>query len=237
MSSRRTSIGWRLLCLLCLAGCDRTAPPSVAELKRLVSEASSVPTRWYDVGERGVVSSFPGDAAGMPTEPPGAPLFAAAAFAAAERDAPAQLPGAAPLTGDQQKRDEAAERAGFEMLMPPRRVFVGPGVMSREWFDIICPPRPDGPGGRSPYVSLIRPEYITGLTREIKGDTITGTVAFEVKNAYRGKVNYIARRAERRWRIVEFRLPVRGSGTRLGADGMWRLIRRDDETGAWVESR
>lgn len=237
MSSRRMALGSLLLCLLSPAGCDRTAPPSVAELKRLVSEASSVPARWYSVGERGVVSNFPGDAVGGPAEPPGAPLFVAAAFASAEGDAPAQLPGAALLAEEEQKRDEAAERAEFEMLMPPHRVFVGPAIMSREWFDIICPPRPDGPGGRSPYVSLIHPEYITGLTRQVHGDTITGTVAFEARDAYRGKVNFIARRGPGGWRVVEFRLPLLGGGSRLQAGGMWAPIQRDDETGEWVVLR
>ncbi|MFC1806472.1 hypothetical protein ACFL09_05775, partial [Planctomycetota bacterium] len=200
------------------------------------------PTRWYKVKEHVVLPNAPSDAVSGPTEPPGAPLFVAISLGQIERAI--QLPGAASLTEEEQKRleaeaarREAAERAELEILKQPHRVFVGPGVMSREWFDILCPPRPSGAGGRPPYVSLIHPEYITRLTRQAKGDTTTGTVAFEAKDAFRGKVTYIARHGPKGWRVVEFRLPVRGIGTRLQPNGMWKPIRRDDRKGKWIESR
>ena len=81
---------------------------------------------------------------------------------------------------------------------------------------------PKDKDGKFPsYASMIHPEYITDCTCKVDGDTATGTVTFKVEKLYEGKIDYVARKKDGRWRIEEFNLPDVKMRTVLGADGKW----------------
>jgi len=75
----------------------------------------------------------------------------------------------------------------------------------------------------APYASFLWPENITAVTREARGDTITGAVSFREKGLYEGTVEYTARRRADGWRVEEFRLPASGYRTTRMPAGTWKL--------------
>jgi len=79
----------------------------------------------------------------------------------------------------------------------------------------------DKDGKTKPYGSVIHAEYITDCTCKTDGDTATGTVTFKAEKAYEGKVEYVARKKDGKWRIEEFHIPDMKIHTVLGADGKW----------------
>jgi hypothetical protein len=57
-------------------------------------------------------------------------------------------------------------------------------------------------------VTMIHADRITDCTCNVEGDKATGRVSFRVPNLFEGKVNYVARRREGKWRIEEFFMPA-----------------------------
>jgi len=79
-----------------------------------------------------------------------------------------------------------------------------------------------GPSGDgSAYASVIRPEWVTSVTRKEGQNRVSGTVSFDC-SLHRGRVNYVAERRDGRWRIVEISMPRSGIVTGLTNGGMWR---------------
>jgi len=214
-------------------------PPSVDELKSLVSAAASVPAPWL-LGEKDVgLMGMRGCAARSPDEPPGMPLTVAISFATGPQEEIVELPGQGQLTeGERAARERrlAARKARQAAREAEFRCLVGEPSGGRQRICDALLPR-QARGARDAYASLIRPEYITRLTRRVDGDAVTGTVHYEAKGVYRGRADYTARRGPKGWRVVEFRLPAHRTGTRLHDGGLWRLIRLDPVRRAWVDWR
>ncbi|HEX5104847.1 MAG TPA: hypothetical protein VFV87_13595, partial [Pirellulaceae bacterium] len=74
------------------------------------------------------------------------------------------------------------------------------------------------------YASYIQPEYVTEVTVQVAGDTASGEVAFEKEGLYRGRVRYVARRADGDWRIEEFYLPNVGLSLVRNEQGVWERM-------------
>lgn len=72
------------------------------------------------------------------------------------------------------------------------------------------------------YASIIQPEFITDLTCKVDGDTAIGTCSFKAEKLYQGKVDYTARKGDKGWRIVEFRMPASGIRVIRQEDGLWK---------------
>ena len=82
-------------------------------------------------------------------------------------------------------------------------------------------------------VTLIHADRITACTCKVDGDTAKGTVSFEVPKLCKGKVQYIARRKDDRWRIEEFIVPAYDIHIVRNAKGMWtsRVPEKDQPSG------
>jgi uncharacterized protein (TIGR03067 family) len=89
--------------------------------------------------------------------------------------------------------------------------------------------RPSSPGakiaaaGVTPAgpVTLVHADRIRGVTCEVKGDTATGTVSYEVPKLYRGKFNYVAHRTSGAWQITELTMPAWGIHAVRNNHGTW----------------
>jgi hypothetical protein len=72
------------------------------------------------------------------------------------------------------------------------------------------------------YYSAIHPDYITEFTCDVEGSLARGSVSFEAKGVYAGKVNFVASKAGGKWRIVEFQLPT-WDVTTTRKNGDWKF--------------
>jgi len=73
------------------------------------------------------------------------------------------------------------------------------------------------------YGTMLQPEFITEcVCSNVSESKAVGTVKFEAKGLYRGKVEFTARKRDGAWRIEEFRLPGYAMQVRLGSDGKWK---------------
>jgi hypothetical protein len=72
------------------------------------------------------------------------------------------------------------------------------------------------------YASIIQPGFITHSACTTTGNTATGFVTFHAKELYTGKVNFVARRQAKSWRIEQFELPHYKIKLVLGKDGNWQ---------------
>jgi hypothetical protein len=77
--------------------------------------------------------------------------------------------------------------------------------------------------------SLIRPAWVTKVTRTGDTNRTTGTVSFDSPYCT-GEVHYIAESRAGAWRIVELSMPDSGVVTRIDAAGRWRA----DLSDPWV---
>jgi hypothetical protein len=80
---------------------------------------------------------------------------------------------------------------------------------------------PMAPAPGRDFATVIRADYITSFTCKVTDDTATGFVAFEVKNGYRGKVQYRAKRTDGKWAIEEFQMPNWGLKLTRVTNGEW----------------
>ena len=71
-------------------------------------------------------------------------------------------------------------------------------------------------------VTFIHADRITDCSCKVDGDQATGTVTFKVPKLYQGKVDYMARRTDDKWQIVEFAMPGRDIHVVRGDDGKWK---------------
>jgi len=71
------------------------------------------------------------------------------------------------------------------------------------------------------YYSMIHADRITDFTCDVDGETAKGSVSFKAPGQWQGKVRYAAERADGRWRIKEFQMPIH----------RWRFVRT--EAGRW----
>lgn len=79
------------------------------------------------------------------------------------------------------------------------------------------------------FASLIQPEFITHSACTTNGDQATGFVTFHAKQLYSGKVNFVAVRQKKDWRIEELHLPNYGIKLILGKDGNWQHADSDTD--------
>lgn len=70
-------------------------------------------------------------------------------------------------------------------------------------------------------ITMIHANRITGITCDVKDDTARGVVSFEVPKLYAGKVHYVARKQDGKWRIEEFALPAYNIQVAHGQSGKW----------------
>ena len=70
-------------------------------------------------------------------------------------------------------------------------------------------------------MTLVHADRIRGVTCEVKGDTATGTVSYEVPKLYRGKFNYVAQRHRRR--LADHRAFHAGPGDSRGPGQSWHM--------------
>lgn len=72
------------------------------------------------------------------------------------------------------------------------------------------------------YYTVIHADYITEFTCDVSGSLARGSVSFEAKGVYAGKVKFVASKAGGKWRIVEFQLPTWDVTTKR-KNGDWKL--------------
>ena len=72
--------------------------------------------------------------------------------------------------------------------------------------------------------SAIHPEFITKVICVVTDDTAEGVVVLDAKDAYRGRIHFIGKIANGRWRVTEFAFPVRGIRTVLQPTGKWHVV-------------
>lgn len=70
-------------------------------------------------------------------------------------------------------------------------------------------------------VTMIHGDRITDIHGEVNGDTATGVIKYRVPNLYQGKVHFVARKHDGKWRIEEFKMPARKVHIVLSEQGMW----------------
>lgn len=69
--------------------------------------------------------------------------------------------------------------------------------------------------------TCVRADRITGCTCTVKEDTATGTVSFQVPDLYAGKFDYVAKRNQGKWQIVELMMPARKIHIVRNEKGTW----------------
>jgi hypothetical protein len=70
--------------------------------------------------------------------------------------------------------------------------------------------------------TMIHADRIKDVTCKVAGDAARGTIKFEVPELYAGQIDYLARKADDRWQIVEFHLPARDIHLALDERGVWK---------------
>ena len=70
-------------------------------------------------------------------------------------------------------------------------------------------------------VTILHADRITDCTCIVEGDKATGKVSFRVPKLLEGKVNYVARRTEGKWRIEEFEIPAHDVHIIRTKDNKW----------------
>ncbi len=78
------------------------------------------------------------------------------------------------------------------------------------------------------YASFIQPEYITDCQVKTDGKMATGTIAFEAKKLYRGKVQFTARMVDEHWRIEKLEMPNYGILVAIDKKGVWQKVQTDN---------
>ena len=70
-------------------------------------------------------------------------------------------------------------------------------------------------------VTFVHADRICDVTCDVKGDTATGIVSYEVPKLYRGKFHYVASRKGGAWQITELSMPAWGIRLVRGEKGTW----------------
>jgi len=211
-------------------------PPSVDQLKQMISRAASIPVEQFKAIAEMPVMCRLGDLSNQPLTL----MIVLGRMEEEQRELDMILPEvarAAPLSQSEPaprevapETEEPAPREVAPESEEPRRDLrpLGSDGMIRANLlaEAICPSlkkpgRKASGGDPGEYASIIRPEYITECTRTVKGKSITGKVSFRAKDAYEGTVEYTAGLGPDGWRIEEFRLPVSGDRTVLTVRGEW----------------
>jgi biopolymer transport protein ExbD len=197
---------------LLLAGCGPPAPPTDEELKDLICRAAAVrieeSTEFFALqGETADFYSLQNQTYSMlllrtPHDPEGERIFGW--FPLPRLSVTADVERANRI-----KARREALRCELEHLwvQDPTVIF----------FDI--PPREFWPHD---YLSYVYPEDICHVSRQDAEGAITGTVSFRREKLLAGRFDFTVRLRGRRWRVEEFRMPVRGLKTTLKSDGRWR---------------
>ena len=112
--------------------------------------------------------------------------------------------------------EETAKRRSEEVLLDPGQSFDPAGIFKAisKWSK--------GP-------SFIQPDYIQKVTAEIKDGAAHGVVEIEVKDVYRLKVNFVAKKSDSGWKIERFAFP--GIGAEVisdGDNGRWKYHKIED---------
>jgi hypothetical protein len=74
---------------------------------------------------------------------------------------------------------------------------------------------------------LFSQEEITALQYEVSKNFIVGTVSYHRPEVWEGRTDFVMRKTEGEWRVVEFHMPVRGVRTVLTSEGVWRATVRN----------
>ncbi len=69
--------------------------------------------------------------------------------------------------------------------------------------------------------TMVHANRITEFTYKVDGDKATGRFHFRVPKLYRGQVDYVAKRTDEKWQIVELQMPARGIDLVRNDDGKW----------------
>ncbi|MBW3542308.1 MAG: serine/threonine protein kinase [Planctomycetes bacterium] len=76
------------------------------------------------------------------------------------------------------------------------------------------------------YASFVQPEYITDVAADVEDGIARGEVAFKAPDLYEGRLRYVARQRDGKWRIEEFHLPNYGLSVRRTDEGPWELVKK-----------
>ena len=118
-----------------------------------------------------------------------------------------------------EKGQTTEQQEQFRYLLGDRPVMPKPSDLAKE----MCRDRRTGKRRivLAP-VTYIHGDRITDCTCNVDGDVATGTVSFKVPRLYQGEVDYVARRLEGNWFIVEFIMSAYKIHIIRGDDGMWK---------------
>jgi len=218
----RARVRFGLLSLLALGACggrdenggDGGTPFGPAEARALIPKAASMSGEAFDVILALGAAATPRDVEASG----GVPLTAAVLVA--DMDRRQFVPGPAlppPIDDEAVLASGCAEDLTYDRgaATTPQDLAVG----IRPVVEANGVARP-----RYPFASLILDEHIERVTCVRRGDEAHGDVTFRVPGAYRGRVEWSARRGTGGWQIVGFRLPHCGYGVVLEGE-RWRLVR------------
>ncbi len=79
-------------------------------------------------------------------------------------------------------------------------------------------------------VTFIHADRITDFTCNVTGDMAKGTVSFKVPDLYQGKVDYVAKRKDGKWKIEQFMLPAYDIHIVRNAEGTWGKLSSEQRT-------
>lgn len=75
------------------------------------------------------------------------------------------------------------------------------------------------------YASMIQPAYVNRTKETYAGETLSGNIEFEAEGIYRGKVDFLARWRNGKWRVEQFSLPNYKITIELNSDGQWQRVK------------
>jgi hypothetical protein len=78
------------------------------------------------------------------------------------------------------------------------------------------------------FASAIQPGDIKKVTCDVDGDTAKGAVTFAADKLYEGTVQYVAKKIDGRWKVIEFALPAHDIQIHRRADNSWQRVAADD---------
>lgn len=76
------------------------------------------------------------------------------------------------------------------------------------------------------YATFLQPEYIKNVTVNVTQNSANGIVTFEAPDLFAGKVHYVARKKNGKWRIEEFHMPAYAARIHRDDQGVWQNLRR-----------
>ncbi len=77
-------------------------------------------------------------------------------------------------------------------------------------------------------VTMIQSERITRCEADVDGNTATGSFDFHVPGLYEGNADFVAKKNDDQWQIVEFKMKTMGIHVAIDDEGKWRRVAKTE---------